>query len=257
MALTGNAFDVWDISDEMIENMYSLMSMYYDNVQKARFYMDIKSKDKVLILFDEENTIRGFTGIKTYDFNVEGVPVRLMFSGDTIIHKSYWGELQLPKLWINMVWSMKDENKKNYWLLISKGYKTYRFLPVCFYNFFPRFDAVTPEFVKRVMDTFGSSAYPMEYDPSTGIIHMQGKKDYLKKGVSDVTEHRLEDPHIDFFMRVNPGQAVGDELVCITELVIENIKPLGRRFLRGAIMWRTLFGFWLTYFGYYPVSSIL
>jgi hypothetical protein len=235
MALKGDVFDLCDITDAMIEEMYTLMGTYYENVNRNRFYSDLKDKDKVLILFDEENTIRGFTGIKAYDFEVGDVPVRLMFSGDTIIHQSYWGELQLPKLWINMVYSLRDKASRNYWLLISKGYKTYRFLPVCFYNFYPRYDSETPDFEQRIMDTFGRSFYPQDYDPRTGVIYMRGKKDYLKQGVSDLTEHRLKDPHVEFFMNKNPGQAVGDELVCITELVLENIKPLGRRFLRGGV----------------------
>lgn len=234
MALTGSVYEPGGISHGMIEEMFALMSLYYENVSRDRFNMDLNGKDKVLILYDENETIRGFTGIKAYDFDVENVPVRLMFSGDTIVHKSYWGELELPKLWINMVYSMKDKARKNYWLLISKGYKTYRFLPVCFYNFFPRYDAETPAFEKNVMDTFGQSVYPGEYDCAAGIIYMQGKKDYLRQGVADLTEHRLQDPHVEFFMSRNPGYSRGDELVCITELVTENIKPLGRRFLRGS-----------------------
>ena len=42
-----------------------------------------------------------------------------------------------------------------YWFLISKGYKTYRFLPLFFREFYPRHDAPTPAWAKEILDALG------------------------------------------------------------------------------------------------------
>ena len=54
----------------------------------------------------------------------------------------------------------------------------------------------------------------------------------LREGLDEGPEGRLADPHIAFFLEKNPGWIRGDELVCLTEPIEENLTPAGRR------MWR-------------------
>ncbi len=56
--------------------------------------------------------------------------------------------------------------------------------------------------------------------------------------MADVTEQRLGDPHVEFFVRANPGHADGDELVCLTELTPTNLTPAGRRMVGREIAGR-------------------
>jgi len=78
--------------------------------------------------------------------------VKILFSGDTVIDKRHWGSMALPIAWGRLMLSLSpaSSNAGFYWLLTSKGYKTYRFLPVFFREFYPRYDAQTPEF-ERVL----------------------------------------------------------------------------------------------------------
>ena len=41
----------------------------------------------------------GFTTQKVMELEINGCLIHGVFSGDTIIHKSYWGELELFKAW--------------------------------------------------------------------------------------------------------------------------------------------------------------
>jgi hypothetical protein len=121
-----------------------------------------------------------------------------------------------------------------YWMLITKGYRTYHFLPLFFNDFYPRYDKATPETIKHVMDTFANSKYPGNYSSEKGVISFEGQKEYLKRGVGDIRDQKLKDPHVEFFVKKNPFYLIGDELVCLAELTQENFKPAAyRMILRG------------------------
>lgn len=233
MGLSSHSIPVSDVGEAELRRMYALMEMHYENTSFESFRKDLLEKESTLMLRDSEDVIQGFTTLKTYRMMVDGVPVQLVFSGDTIISKAYWGEAALHKAWICDIYRKLEDGMTNaYWLLISKGYKTYRFLPVYFNHFYPNARMETPAFEKRIMDSFCKHKYPGEYSQERGVISFEGTRDYLKQGIADVEERHLKDPDIAFFLEKNPGYLQGDELVCLTRLDMDNIKPRGRRYLK-------------------------
>lgn len=113
------------------------------------------------------------------------------------------------------------------------GYKTYRFLPVYFKEFYPNYITPIPFFEKKVLDTAGTLKFPGEYDPNTGIIKFKRQTESLKPGIAEITSGRINNPHIKFFLEKNSGYQRGEELACLTELKPENyrssvIKVIGK-----------------------------
>src|SRR5205823_6261147 len=104
--------------------------------------------DWVIQLIDPvTDALCGFSTQALLDVDVAGRrPVKALFSGDTIIDRGHWGVSALTRVWGRLALSLIDAlpSTELYWFLISKGYKTYRFLPVFFREFYPRHDAPTP-----------------------------------------------------------------------------------------------------------------
>jgi hypothetical protein len=153
-----------------------------------------------------------------------------IFSGDTIVDREYWGETVLARVWsqhaFRLAASIRDS--RVHWFLICSGYKTYRFLPAFFREFYPTFERPTPRRIRDAMRALASVKYPREFDAGRGVVRPE-RPAPLMSGVADVTLQRLADPHVAFFVEANPGHADGDELVCLTELVASNLTPAGRR----------------------------
>jgi hypothetical protein len=82
-----------------------------------------------------------------FPFNFDGRDMRILFSGDTIIMKEYWGSMALSLLFGElMIRLLKEyEDKEIYWMLISKGLRTYKYLPSFFLEYYPCSDKPTPE----------------------------------------------------------------------------------------------------------------
>ncbi len=238
MRLIGSVTTPKELTETQRDRMYELMAAHFDNVARDTFESDLSEKRWVVLLRDRVlGEIQGFSTLMLLDAVVAGEPIKAVFSGDTIVHREYWGETELASVWGKFIFSLIHSYRgtKFYWFLISKGYRTYKFLPVYFKDFYPRYDRETPEFEAELMATLADLKFPGHYDRERGILRFDGSKDRLNHDLAEVSELRLNHPHTRFFHAKNPGYVDGDELVCLAELTEENLQSIALRILaRGA-----------------------
>jgi hypothetical protein len=140
--LKGKILPVGSLSAPQTKTMFHLMRGYYDNITEDNFHSDLMKKADVVLLCDENDVICGFTTLAVFH---RGEGTQLLFSGDTIVDKKYWGNHDLTHVWVNNAMSRAETFKgKTYWLLLTKGYKTYKFLHTFFNTFYPRVDTEPP-----------------------------------------------------------------------------------------------------------------
>jgi hypothetical protein len=217
------------------DEMYGLLVSYFVGTTRAQFESDLAEKESAIVLRDTESgQIQGFSTLIRIAACVDGRDIVAFFSGDTIVAQQYWGESELSRLWSRTVFAEADRVLAKcpqtgvYWFLICSGYRTWRFLPVFFREFYPNPETPTPPHVKRILDTLGERKFGSQYDAESGVIRPRVATP-LRRGVADVTEQRLRDPRIAFFTRMNPGHIHGDELACLTEISRPNLTRAGER----------------------------
>lgn len=190
--------------------MLVLMDEYFLGVTHEQFESDLTEKNWVILL-EDGGRLRGFSTMLVRD----GV----VHSGDTIVHRDAWGSSALVRTWAEAVRDLRPE----YWLLITSGFRTYRFLPVFWKEFWPRFDApVRP----ALLETLARERFGSRYH--NGIVRFDAPQ-VLRNDLKEIPPSRLGDPHIQFFARANAGHAHGDELVCVCPLTPANQTAAGRR----------------------------
>ena len=240
-------FSVKDIKDEekIVESMFLLMKKHYENMKKDKFLKDLYDKNDVFLLF-ENDELKGFSTIKKMELDVENEKesrertanekIIGFFSGDTIIEKGFsWG-IEFQKEWIKYCLLESDKNMRNgvktYWFLISKGVKTYMYLPTYFKNFCPKVDYVESEMEKKIKDIYAEKIYGDRYKKEKGIVKNDGTNDFLRESVVVLSEKQLKNKNVQFFLEKNPDYKKGDELVCLAEISFENLTNLGKRVLK-------------------------
>jgi hypothetical protein len=179
-------------------------------------------KDVVILLRDRSHQqVCGFSTQMILRQRFGGREVRALFSGDTIIAPSHWGDQELRRGWCRYAAAAltAEPGVPLYWFLMTKGYRTYLYLPVFFRDFFPHYDRETPRELQSLLDGFARQKFGDAYDASSGLIR------FTETGVP---ERRAHDPHVKFFLQHNPGYVNGVELACITEISHENIRPFAR-----------------------------
>jgi hypothetical protein len=216
--------------------MYEIFARHYDCVSLDQFLLDLSEKDRVLVLRNANGAICGFSTQKVFRVSVEGTPVRAVFSGDTIVDRAYWGEQELGRCWCRYVSSVYwgDPDIPLYWFLISKGYRTYLYLPLFFESFYPNCEAPTPAFEQRLLDTLAAARFPDHYRPESGLIEFPQSQGQLKPHLAEIPARRMRDPHVQFFLRRNPAYATGHELACLAEISPLNMKLFAGRILEQA-----------------------
>jgi hypothetical protein len=235
MELRAEIIPISALGGDQRAEMFALMEQYYAGMRREAFDADLNEKRWVIHLLDgATGRIRGFSTQMILDLAVNGRPIRALFSGDTIVDRTCWGQSVLAQAWgrlaMTLIVESRDENL--FWFLISKGYKTYRYLPVFFREFYPRADAATPGWAREIIDALGRHKYPAAYDPDAGIVRAESSGCRLRRGVADITAERLRDPHIRFFAARNPGHVRGDELCCVAPLKQDNFTPAAWRQIR-------------------------
>jgi hypothetical protein len=233
MGLQSQVIPVNELHESQIVTMLRIMQTYYLNVDAGQFRADLKEKDRVILLY-ENRTIRGFSTWMLTQYEIDERTVNIIFSGDTIIEKDHWNSMALPIAWGHLMLATLTQNpdRELYWLLTSKGYKTYRFLPVFFRKFYPSFAQETPAFEKALLDSFANHKFGNRFNPLTGIMTASDASQRLVPGVADITESRRNDRHVHFFEKMNPGHVRGDELVCLASCRPDNINPFIMRYLQ-------------------------
>jgi hypothetical protein len=225
MRLSARLAAVADVMPSVRDEMFVLMDRHYENVQRDSFERDLREKRWVILLEEPASgRLCGFSTQTLLRVSTEDREITALFSGDTIINREHWGDPALTHVWGRLALSLIDQHADTelYWFLISQGYKTYRFLPVFFHEFFPRHDAPTPAWAATIIDALGRGRYPRQYDSTFGLVRATPGQYRLRPGVADITSERLHDPHVRFFQACNPAHAQGDELCCLAPLTREN-----------------------------------
>jgi len=225
------------LTDGMREAMFGLYHRYYEATSMERFHADLAAKDEALVLSDEEDVIRGFSTLRRIECQWNRHRCRVIFSGDTIVHHRFWGEQSLAFNWIRRAGAIKAEqpNESLFWLLIVKGHRTYRYLQAFSRRYYPHWQAETPKETQRLMDQLGTSLFGSDYKADKGVVSFPLSHGQLRPEWAEPPEEVMSRPEVQFFLRMNPGYRQGDELLCLTELGSENLRPMARRLFEAGI----------------------
>lgn len=232
--LTFNTQQVPALTPLQKERMFELMSENYHSMTREVFFRDLMNKQIVGLILDEDEVIQGFT---TFAINPKGTGTEtynVLFSGDTIISPDHWGSLVMVKGWCTAVGEIiaTDREKAWYWYLMSKGHRTYMYLPLFFHKYFPAVDADEhDQMLKPIIDRVSSKLYPGNWYPDAGIIKFNSDAGALSPELGQGTYDRKNNTHVAFFLQRNPNFHKGDELVCMANLHPDNLKRSAKEYV--------------------------
>jgi hypothetical protein len=229
--LTGTWERVGGVTLEKLSELFDLFERHYADVSFERFVRDFAEKEYVILLREGNGPIRGFSTVATYQRTVAGRTVRLLFSGDTIVDEACWGEQELGRVWSSLAGTLSAEapDVPFYWLLLSKGYRTFLYLPLFFRSHLPAHESAEHSFEREVIDDFACFKYGSDYDASRSVLSFATPHGRLRDDLAVIPEHRSDNPHVRFFLERNPRYAEGEELVCLAELCGDNMRSYARR----------------------------
>ncbi len=211
--------------------MLGLMEAHFEGVTRAVFERDLAEKRWAILLRTEAGELAGFSTVQVLDTVFEGQPHRFLFSGDTIVAPAYWNQPALAGAFGHLILRAMAEygEERLHWFLITKGYRTYRFLPLNFTSFHPAPGRPVPAEAQALLAHVARLKFGAQFDAACGVIRADGTKDRLRPELCAIPEGRATDTHVRFFLERNPDYAKGDELACLADLRKDNLTALGWR----------------------------
>ena len=211
---------------EAVERRYAIYAAHYDACDPARFRADLAGKDYVILLEDVAG-LHGFSTLAHYRFAASGGPVAVLFSGDTVIDRRVWGQQALSRGFAQLAGALhaREPATPLYWLLISKGHRTYRYLKVFARRFFPHPDGEDRDLAGLARE-IAAARFGAAYDARAGVVAFAQSQGHLKADLADVPARAGRREEVAYFLERNPGYRIGHELVCLTRLAPDNLRAL-------------------------------
>jgi hypothetical protein len=235
--LQGSLIGAGDLTARERDAMFRLMDETFANVRRDAFDADMAAKDWVIRVHDPESRkLVGFSTQVLLGPETLGADVWVLYSGDTVVERQYWGDVALAHVWGRLALDLIDlyGNEPLYWFLTSKGFRTYRYLPMFFKEWFPQSGRETPAYERQLIDAMGVRLAPRCYDDRTQVIRAGEWKDFVRPGISDPVGRAASDEHVRYFLERNPRYDRGDELCCLAPLTRDNFTRAAYRVIEAA-----------------------
>jgi hypothetical protein len=234
--LIARTLAVSQLDASTLAEAFALFHATYEGVDRARFERDLAEKQHIILLYDRETrSLRGFSTVLVRRIDGSSGPATVVFSGDTVIDRGYWGQKQLQLAFARLLFSLKMRapSEKLYWFLISKGYRTYLLLANAFPHAVPRFNRPDDVEIRAALDALATERFGRDYDARRGVVRYARPHEHVRDGIAPLTDALLRSPHVRFFVERNPGHVNGDELACLADV---RLRDLARAVARIAVV---------------------
>jgi hypothetical protein len=231
-ALAATTVAVRTLDAQTQQTAFALFQRTYQGADRCRFEHDLGEKQLVILLRDRDTgELKGFSTVLLQSVRTSAGSSTVVFSGDTVIEREYWGQKQLQKQFAWLLFRLKLSRPRRplYWFLISKGYRTYLLLANAFPRAVPRCDRADDPALRRVLDTLATERFGAQYEPRTGVIRFETPHEFVRDGVAPLDPRLLANSHVRFFLERNPGHAQGDELACLAEVRVADLMRAATR----------------------------
>lgn len=222
--------------------MYRLFKTYYQGVSEVVFFADLADKELVLMVRkSDSHTIVGFSTIMRQEVMTRnGTSATAVFSGDTVMDKSFWGvkvfQWEFTRYLLRLKFSAP--HRQLYWMLMSKGFKTYLMVKRNCPRTFPSLNLEDDSDLRYIRDAFYSQKYPSAFDPKTGLVRFESARGAVAFPYAGVDSSATDDPDVAFFLTQNPDYKSGVELACVAEVRIRDF-PIALAKYLGKVANRT------------------
>jgi hypothetical protein len=215
--------------------MAALYALVYDGGSRELFLQDLAGKDEALLL-RTGGAIAGFTTLATYAREWRGRRVRVLYSGDTVVHPDHWGQQALSFAWVRHLAALKQrfDGERLVWFLLVKGHRTYRYLHVFSKAFFPGREPAGSD-LPALADWLARDRFPRDYNPATGLVEFRPSRGHLRTEYALPRTEELGRAGVADFLGRNPAYREGHELACVCDIDEDNMKPLTLRLFRQGL----------------------
>ena len=176
------------------KDIAELYLKYYAGSSAEQVEHDLLNKTEIILMISEGEIV-GFTTLEIYEKEWNKKPIRVIYSGDTIIDKAHWGQQALTFACITRMGLYKNikPNMPTYWFLIVKGHRTFKYLPVFMKHFYPHWEYQSNT-LKSIAEFLVKDKFGELYNINTGVIEFPQSKGHLNEEFANPNSNEINKP---------------------------------------------------------------
>lgn len=210
-----------EIDAGLRRQMFDLFGQYYFDIEFERFNSDLSEKTSVILLWDKSQgptpLLFGFSTVLIKETTDGG---RIIYSGDTVVDSNYWGSRTLQSAFSRILFltRLRHPFAPLYWMLISKGFKTYMLMRRNFPRSYPSIAGETPADLAPTKHSFYSGKFGPNYNSDNSLIDFGRSLGRVKDQLATPTARDMNNQDVRFFLSKNPRYHEGVELACVADI---------------------------------------
>ena len=227
-SLESSTILIGDLGTDDRDEMFRLYEKYYAATDRGLFERDLSQKNAVVVVRGRQGIV-GFSSLAVDRQVIDGETVHYLFSGDTVLDSSRWGDPILLRAWFRAAGAAKATigEGRFFWFSIMMGHRTFRILPNFFHEFVPAIDGKNRSDLERIRNLIAAARYGRFFETGTGLIDFGRSLGHLRQEWARIEEKAGRNRYAAFFLRANPWYFRGVELACLAEFDMANLKRYG------------------------------
>lgn len=226
-------FAIAELTPSQRAGMLRLLQSCYANVTPDQFQKDLSEKEWAIVGTDDSGEVWCFTTLKRIRHEVDGKRIMAFYSGDTASRPDTRGTATSAGIWF-LIRKMfgevaADPDAEYYWFMISSTYKSFRLLSRMFVDYAPSPERDLTARERKILADL-ARIKKFEYDAERSIVRFENAS-IPRVDEPGEAGRQKSDPIAAFFDAANPGAGNGERLASLTALRLDNLTPVGRRFV--------------------------
>ena len=209
----------------LIPAMWTIYKGSFD-IPMETFLESMKNFDSYALFFTKSGNMVGFSGIRDGKTTLDGKLYRTVYMGHFSVAKRFRGKSLIPFALIRIfadhylnfrkgrlvVWG--DAGTYRSYLVMAKGTK----------HFYPNPNPPAGHWhdtLAQISREVGKECVSGTFDPDRGVVHSRTQIAMVPEYV--ITNEDMQDPHINFYVKRNPGYRKGDGMVFLCPANFANL----------------------------------
>ncbi|PON19364.1 hypothetical protein C2W62_03075 [Candidatus Entotheonella serta] len=195
----------------------------------------LRERERIAMYFSEGDLV-GVGTVDVWPCEFQGIKTVAMYTGNAWYHPDFRRQNLMQYLALQCILATKLRYPRHlcYWVYGSNNYKSYLIMVKNFRKFWPRYDRETPPWELAYLRMMAERFYHHTWTTGEyGVIPNEHHRSFLSSDTEIPPELR-NDPHMQFYQRVNPDYVHGARLICGAPFDLANMSLLiGRTLLRA------------------------
>lgn len=213
------------LSEAQLEHLWLLFQAHH-TITHEEFLTRCREKCEWTALFRDTalDELVGFMGVRYREVVLDsGEKTSTLYFGHGFISPAYRGQHLIQRTVLSLYLKCLLTNPTQRVFIWSNALTVRPYLLTArdLHEYYPHPSMRWPEDVLEIRNQLGRHYYGEDFDETHGVVHKHSR--YISQHALHIHPEKMQDPHVQLYVRLNPGYIHGNGLLTIQPATLKNL----------------------------------